>query len=102
MDGNPPDKIMVPNIAPNIQKEDPRLIKIAEQIRQKLINTGDPNVKPESLEFEAKIGSITLNQYARTERNEVAEIFRASQQNQSWSILPPVKYDEGLPMAYKF
>jgi len=49
-------KLIFPEFAPEIDIGDDRLASIAERIRQIILN---PNgIKPEYLEFEAKLGSI--------------------------------------------
>jgi hypothetical protein len=49
-------KLIFPEFAPEIDIGDDRLATIAERIRRIILN---PNgIKPENLEFEAKLGSI--------------------------------------------
>ena len=57
----PPDKVMIPTLVPVIRQDDPRLFKISERIRGKLLDPG-VGITQESLEFEIKIGNIGLKQ----------------------------------------
>ena len=47
---------MFPEFAPEIHIGDDRLAAISERMRQCLVNTN--GIKPEHIEFEAKIGTI--------------------------------------------
>ena len=49
---------MFPEYAPEIHAGDDRLAAISERMRQCLVSTN--GIKPEQIEFEAKIGSIKL------------------------------------------
>ena len=52
---------MFPNFAPNIRPDDPRLIQIAEHMREKILKP-PKNVDPNKLEFEVKLGQLMLNE----------------------------------------
>ena len=57
---------MFPNFTPMINREDLRLTEISNRIREKILNPGKQGNKPidpKSLEFEVKLGNISLNQY---------------------------------------
>ena len=57
-----------------------------------------------SLEFEAKIGNVSLNEFRNNDHPQVKEIIGKSINNETWHILPKAKYDETstYPNAYRF
>ena len=57
---NPPDKVMFPPFAPQIPPDDPRLIQFAENMRKQILKC-PKNIDPRTLEFEAKLGQIIMN-----------------------------------------
>ena len=52
---NPPDKVMFPELTPDIRADDGRVIEIAEKMRRQILEP-PKGVNPKELEFEVKLG----------------------------------------------
>lgn len=98
---NPPDKVIFPQFTPNINKDDPRLIHVAESMRQRILNPPQ-GVQPSELEFEAKLGRVELNDVfkqhidqlnssSETIAKPVARFLDQSYRSTTWDFMPDPK-----------
>lgn len=103
---------MFPEFTPNIRMEDTRLAEIAESMRQRILNP-PKGVTAQNLEFEAKLGSIELNdlfiqQVDQLQRagdpiqRPVQRLLDQSLRSQTWEMLQDPKSFSDMPTAYNF
>ena len=51
-------------------------------------------ISPDNLEFEIKLGNVSLNQFLVNDNVRSQEIVNKVTQNQNWEVLPPAKNDK--------
>jgi hypothetical protein len=86
-------KLIFPEFAPDISMGDDRLAAISERMRQLLL-PNKSGVRPELIEFEAKIGTI---QFAENQKSDPINnvLIKHLKENEAWLVMPKAKGTSG-------